>query len=233
MTCTGSQKFRPWLPILNNNPKAFLLLHQNYRQASVKNPSSATYPVALANPVLRDKNIQATQIKWGHLKKVLRNEPENSYSLVLFQHPRNHRPEGSLGRGNWNCKQWQSGLRHSSTNPEGELPDPCGGESRILAWAPEYPVQTRADRPQTLVLCGRGLLGSSLGAHYRPPQTTSLTETPDPELTQLAREKTPSTAPMVTQVMAAADQEVSSAVVTASWSVSSWTPGFLRPETHG
>lgn len=152
MTCTGSQKFRPWLPIPDNNPKAFFLLHQNYRQASVKIPSSATYPVALANPVRWDKNIKATQIKWSHLKKVLRNAPENSYSLVLFQHLRNHRPEGSLGRGNRNCKQWQPGLLHSSTNPEGELPDPCGGASRSLAWAPGYPLQPRAGRPQPLAL---------------------------------------------------------------------------------
>lgn len=61
-----------------------------------------------------------------------------------------------------------------------------------------------ACRPRALALRGRGLLGSSPGAHGRPPQTTSATATPDPELTQLAREKTPSTAPMVPRLTEAA-----------------------------
>jgi len=100
------------------------------------------------------------------------------------------------------------------TNPEGELPDPDEGvASLIVVCAPGYSLQPRA-RPPKLPAKARSRL--RLGLPIALPQTTRPTETPDPELTQLAREKTPSTAPMVTLVMQAAGPGASSAVVTAS-----------------
>lgn len=147
-----------------------------------------------------------------------------------------HRPEGSLGRGNRKRKQWRPGRLRSVTNPENEPPDPDFGASRIWAWVPRYRVQPRAGPPTpTPGLCGRGQLGSGLGAHYllSLPQNTGRTETSNLELTQLAREKMPSTAPMVTLATEAADPETSSAVLAASRGVSAETRQFLRPETRG
>lgn len=65
-------------------------------------------------------------------------------------------------------------------------------------------------------LWSRGRSGLGLRLPIALPQTTGPTEAPHPELTQLAREKTPSTAPMVTPTMEAAGHQASSAVVCAS-----------------
>lgn len=112
------------------------------------------------------------------------------------------RPEGSQGRGDRNCKQWPPGLQRSSPNPESESPDPEGGAFAFwpvpgdTLYSPG-PVPPTPDSPQP-----RPERVWSWDSLSPPPgQTTRPTETPDPKLTQLAREKTPSTAPMVALVI--------------------------------
>lgn len=141
-------------------------------------------------------------------------------------------PEASRGRGNRNCKQWRPGLLRSPNKPGRRAAWSRLGEGGItdIGLHPRYSLQPR-DRPPSSRPKPHGVW--DWGVPIGLPQMTRPTETPDPELTQLAREKTPSTAPMVTLVMQAADREASSAVVTASRGVSSETRRFLRPETRG
>ena len=125
------------------------------------------------------------------------------------------RPDGSRGRGNQNCKQWRAGLLRSSTIAEGEPPDADRRASRILSWTPRIPCAAQGRTPKPRAPGARPVGVCAWGALIALPQTTGPTETPDPELTQLAREKTPSTAPMVMRVTEVADAEAPSAVVTA------------------
>lgn len=92
--------------------------------------------------------------------------------------------------------------------------------SRISPWTSPglYTLCSPGPAPQPPGLRGPDPFGAhGLGSPVAPPppqpQAIRPTETLDPELTQLAREKTPSTAPMVTRVMEAADTRVQSTVV--------------------
>lgn len=75
-------------------------------------------------------------------------------------------------------------------------------------WIPSA-AQCRFPRPHPGPLRPMPVLSVVLGLTIAFPQTTGPPKTSNPELTQLAREKTPSTAPMVTLVMEVADLEVS------------------------
>ena len=144
------------------------------------------------------------------------------------------------GAGQSDCKQWRPGLLRSLANAEEERPHPIAAHRGFHPGPPGVyipsatqgrPLNPRASGAQTR----SGLTAwGALSRHPRPqPQAIRPAETLDPELTQLAREKTPSTAPMVTRVMEAADTRVQSTVVNCRLRRHPETRRFLGPETCG
>lgn len=136
--------------------------------------------------------------------------------------PRSHsssggtpRPDGSRGGA---IKIVNNGGLASCVPPQSQkanrlilIAGHCGfypGRPRIPSAAEGRTPKPRAPGARPVGVCAWGAL-------IALPQTTGPTETPDRELTQLAREKTPSTAPMVMRLMEVAQAEAPSAVVTA------------------
>lgn len=164
--------------------------------------------------MLRDKSIiRATQIKWRHLKKVFRSEPESCFrNSFLGPIPAAGELSSRKARGGGAIEIVNNGGLASSVQQTRKVSRlspiaDVGLGPGILSAGPSNPRDSAAEAL------------SSLGWGSLPPplaQTRGLTETPDPKLTQLAREKTPSTAPMVTPVLEVADLEAPSAVVTLS-----------------